>query len=293
MMRDVVIIGKGPAGISAALYIKRAGLSVAVIGKDHGALAKAEKIQNYFGYTTAPTGISLVESGWKQAQDLGVELITDEVVDLSWNGGFTVKTATQEFDAQAVIIATGSSRKAPRIPGLKELEGRGVSYCAVCDAFFYRGKNVAVLGNSRYALHEAKELLPVVGSVSLLTNGLDTTEPFPAQIRIINKPVAAILGEEKIRGISFRDGSSELFDGLFVALGSAAAGDLARKLGVGMNGTHVEVDANMATNIPGLYAAGDCIGGLQQVSAAVAEGAQAATSAIAYVRQTQVSAAKK
>ncbi|MDD4797313.1 MAG: NAD(P)/FAD-dependent oxidoreductase [Eubacteriales bacterium] len=292
-MRDIVIIGKGPAGISAALYIKRAGLSVTVVGKDHGALAKAEKIQNYFGYSIASTGVDLVESGWKQAQALGVELVTDEVVDLSWNGGFTVKTATEEYDAQAVIIATGSARKAPRIAGLAQLEGRGVSYCAVCDAFFYRGKRVAVLGNARYALHEAKELLPVVGSVTLLTNGLPASDPFPAEIRVLDKPVTAILGDEQVRGVSFSDGTTEEFDGLFVALGSAAAGDLARKLGAAMNGTHVDVDADMATNIPGLYAAGDCIGGMQQVSSAVAEGAKAATSAIAYVRQARVSAAKK
>ena len=148
---DITIIGSGPAGLSAALYVKRAGLTCAVIGKDGGALEKAEKIENYFG-TGAISGAELVKQGVEQAKELGADIFREEVFSLGWNGDYTVSCSKDNFVSPAVIIATGSARKSVTIPGIKEFEGKGVSYCAVCDAFFYRGKDVAVLGSDRFTL---------------------------------------------------------------------------------------------------------------------------------------------
>lgn len=144
-MQDVVIIGSGPAGLSAALYILRGGFSTTVIGKDNGALEKAEKIENYFGLDHPLSGHELIENGRKQVQDLGGTLLQDEVVGISWNGNYLVSTASTQIEARAIILTTGTSRKTLKIKNLAKLEGHGVSYCAVCDAFLYRGESVAVL----------------------------------------------------------------------------------------------------------------------------------------------------
>lgn len=174
---DITIIGSGPAGLSAALYVKRAGLTCTVIGKDGGALEKAEKIENYFG-TGAISGAELVKRGVEQAKELGADIFREEVFSLGWNGDYTVSCSEDNFVSPAVIIATGSARKSVNIPGIKEFEGKGVSYCAVCDAFFYRGKDVAVLGNGAYALHEIGDLSGVAESVTLLTNGVEPNGDF-------------------------------------------------------------------------------------------------------------------
>ena len=169
VMYDVIVLGKGPAGIQAALYIKRASLNVLVIGKDGGALAKTDKIGNYYGFTQI-SGPELLEQGYKHAESLGIELIEEEVTGLSFGLEYTVTTTQNTYQSKAVTIATGPPRATVKIPNLKELEGRGVSYCAICDAFFYRNKDVAVLGSGNYAIHEAEILKPVVKSVTLLTS---------------------------------------------------------------------------------------------------------------------------
>lgn len=284
-MTDIIIIGKGPAGISAALYASRAGLSTTVIGKDAGALGRAERIENYFGLSQPVPGHQLVEVGWAQARALGAEVIDDEVIDISWDNGFTIITKEGRYQSQAVLLATGAARKSPPISGLKDFEGKGVSYCAVCDAFFHRKKNIAVLGSEQYALHEVNELIPIAGSVTLLTNGAEIKVEFPSEVRVIQTPIRSIYGSEALEGVEFQDNTKESFSGLFIAIGSAAAGDLARKMGAATNGVNIQVDEDMATTIPGLFAAGDCTGGISQVSTAVAEGAKAAMSAIAFVRE--------
>ena len=141
-MENIIIIGGGPAGISAALYAARSGRDPLVIEHGAGGLKKAEKIENYYGGGTL-SGQELYDRGIDQAKTLGVRILTAQVVGVEGFDTFTVHTDQGDFDAKAVILATGTSRKAPVIPGLKELEGRGVSYCAVCDAFFYRGRDVA------------------------------------------------------------------------------------------------------------------------------------------------------
>ena len=195
-MSDVVIIGNGPAGLSAALYVLRAGFSVTVIGKDNGALEKAEKIENYFGLERPLSGNELVEIGKKQVQALGGTILQDEVVGIRWDGDYTVVAVEHELPAKAILLTTGASRRRMKIKNIDRLEGFGVSYCAICDAFLHRGRHVAVLGNGEYALHEIKELLPIVGKVTLLTNGLEPEVEFPAEVEIIKTPVTELTGEE-------------------------------------------------------------------------------------------------
>ena len=146
-MPNIVIIGSGPAGVSAALYAVRAGVDTTVLTKGPGALDRAEKIENYYGFAEPVSGAELERRSIENAKRLGVRFVTAEAVGLTYTDKLTVETVDKNYPADAVILATGASRAVPRIPGLAGLEGHGVSYCAACDAFFYRGKDVAVLGS--------------------------------------------------------------------------------------------------------------------------------------------------
>lgn len=284
-MTDILIIGSGPAGISAALYAARAGMDTLVISSGQSALFKAHMIENYYGGSIS--GDELYEKGIAQAKALGIEIKEDQVVGLVFDGDFIVTGEKSQYKAKAVIIATGSSRKAPPLPGLSEFEGRGVSYCAVCDGFFHRGKNVAVLGSGTYALHEAMELSPIVESVTILTDGQAPEFSLPdsvTNISVDTGKIKELTGEELLSSVVFEDGKALDVSGVFVAIGTAGSSDLARKLGAVTEGTKIAVNGEMATNIPGLYAAGDCTPGMLQVAKAVYQGAEAATSAIKFVR---------
>ena len=285
-MPDLVIVGSGPAGVSAALYAARAGVRTTVLTKGPGALDRAELIQNYYGFSEPISGAELERRGIEGAKALGVNFITAEAVGLTYTDRLTVETLAGEFPADAVILATGASRAAPKIPGLVGLEGHGVSYCATCDAFFYRGKDVAVLGNGEYALHEVQALLPVVKSVTLLTNGSPLTAQFPPEVALHPEKIDAILGEERVTGVQLNGGGIVELSGVFVALGVAGSTALARKLGAEVDGNRIVVDPRtMQTTLPGLYAAGDCTGGLLQVAKAVYEGALAGTEAAKALRK--------
>lgn len=284
-MTDILIIGSGPAGISAALYAARAGMDTLVISSGQSALFKAHMIENYYGGSIS--GDELYEKGIAQAKALGIEIKEDQVVGLVFDGDFIVTGEKSQYKAKAVIIATGSSRKAPPLPGLSEFEGRGVSYCAVCDGFFHRGKNVAVLGSGTYALHEAMELSPIVESVTILTDGQVPEFSLPdsvTNISVDTGKIKELTGEELLSSVVFEDGKALDVSGVFVAIGTAGSSDLARKLGAVTEGTKIAVNGEMATDIPGLYAAGDCTPGMLQVAKAVYQGAEAATSAIKFVR---------
>ena len=285
-MPDLVIVGSGPAGVSAALYAARAGVRTTVLTKGPGALDRAELIQNYYGFAEPISGAELERRGIEGAKALGVNFVTAEAVGLTYTDRLTVETLAGEFPADAVILATGASRAAPKIPGLVGLEGHGVSYCATCDAFFYRGKDVAVLGNGEYALHEVQALLPVVKSVTLLTNGSPLTAQFPPEVVVHPEKIDAILGEERVTGVQLNGGGIVELSGVFVALGVAGSTALARKLGAEVDGNRIVVDPRtMQTTLPGLYAAGDCTGGLLQVAKAVYEGALAGMEAAKALRK--------
>ena len=203
-----------------------------------------------------------------------------------------VQTTEATYEAEAVILATGASRTAPKIDGLARLEGHGVSYCAICDAFFYRGKNVAVIGSGEYALHEAQTLLPVAGSVTMLTNGAPLTVEVPESIAVDTRKIVSIDGEDAVSGVTFADGETLAADGVFVAVGVASSADLARKLGALTEGNRIVTNENGETNLPGLYAAGDCTGGLLQIAEAVAKGAKAGLAAIKFLREQSGNGAK-
>lgn len=285
-MADILILGYGPAGVSAALYGLRAGLDVLLVGKDAGALARAHMIENYYGLVKPLSGPELAEVGKNQALALGAKIADDEVTDLFFDGSeFVAKGLSGEYRGKACIMATGSARKKQALPGMAELEGHGVSYCAVCDAFFYRKKKVAVLGSAEYALHEVSELLPVASSVTLLTHGNPTSATFPDTVTVEKRQIAELLGEGTFHGVRYEDGTEEAFDGLFVALGSASASDLARKAGAAFDGANPVLGPDFQTTVPGLFAAGDCTGGTLQVSVAVGEGAMAGLAAIKYLRE--------
>ena len=290
-MYDVIIIGKGPAGISAALYIKRANLSVLVIGKDIGALEKAKTIENYYGITA--TGKEIFENGIKQAESLQIPIKTEEVLSISYDNSFIIQTNQEKYEAKAVLLATGTNRIIPLIKGLKEFEGKGVSYCAVCDGFLYRGQEVAVLGNGEYALHEAQELSNIAKTVTILTNGKDKEniqeklQNEENKIKINEKEIEEFEGDTIIRKAKFKDNTELLIRGLFVAEGVATSIDFARKLGAKIAQNKIVVNSKMETNIPGLYAAGDCTGGLLQISTAVAEGAIAGAEIIKFIRESK------
>ena len=286
-MAKVVIIGSGPAGVSAALYTARAGIDTTVLTRGPGALARAEGIENYYGVPGPVSGAELERWGIEGAKAVGVQFVEAEAVGLTFTDKLTVETLSGDYPADAVILATGASRAAPPIPGLKALESHGVGYCATCDAFFYRGKDVAVLGSGEYALHEASALLPLAKSVTLLTGGAPLTAEFPPEIALCTEKVEAILGEEagKVTGVRLASGRELPLDGVFVALGVAGSTALARKMGAEVDGNRIVVDEHMMTTVPGLFAAGDCTGGLLQVAKAVYEGAMAGNEAAKALRK--------
>lgn len=300
-MENIVIIGAGPAGISAALYAARGNMNPLVINNGIGALEKAEKIENYYGLEQPLSGKELYERGISQAEALGVRILDAEVLGISGFDTFTVKTTAGDFDTVSVILATGGKRSAPKIPGLKEFEGRGVSYCAVCDAFFYRGKEVAVVGNGEFALHEAEELRNVTQDVTIYTDGKEPEFSREHPITVNTMKIQAIEGDDKVSGLLMQsdtaaqdaeapENSFYPADGVFVALGTAGSTEIARQMGAEITDKgNIKTDEEMATTIPGLFAAGDCTGGLLQVSKAVYEGSMAAISAGKYVRHKKVS----
>ena len=286
-MTDVIIIGAGCAGLTAAIYAQRAGLSTILLEENFygGQIAISNEIENYPAIPSI-TGPELAQQIYAQAESLGAQIRFETVTqaELSANPK-VVTTHTERYEAKAVIIANGVKRRKLGCPGEEAFTGRGVSYCATCDAFFYRGRDVAVLGSGEYALHEVQALLPVAHSVTLLTGGAPLTAQFPPEVAVRTEAVEAILGEERVTGVQLKDGGTLEVSGVFVALGVAGSTALARKLGAEVNGSRIVVDDHMQTSLPGLYAAGDCTGGLLQVAKAVYEGAVAGTEAAKALRK--------
>ena len=185
------------------------------------------------------------------------------------------------------MIATGTVRNKVNIDGVSQFEGKGVSYCAICDAFFFKGKDVAVLGNGKFAVHEINELLPVVKTVTMLTNGKEKLNFRDERVNVLDKKIKRISGESRLEKVEFDDNTSLPISAVFIAEGTASSVDFAKRMGAVISGNNIVVDNKYMTNIPGMFAAGDCIGGLLQVSKAVSDGANAGISIIDYVRKNK------
>ena len=284
----VIIIGSGPAGVSAALYARRGGADVTVISKGAGGLTTAEWVENYYGFAEPISGAELEQRGIAGAERLGVRFETDEVLavlPVEEGRGFRLEATCRMYAADAVILAAGASRRILSIPGLRDFEGRGVSYCAICDAFFYRGKKVAVIGAGDYALHEAEILRPHAAQLSLLTNGEEPSVAISDGIAVQTQKIVRIEGARRVQHIVFDDETGMDVDGIFMAIGTAGSMELARKLGVVLSDGKIAVGKHMETNVLGVYAAGDCTGGLLQIAKAVYEGAEAGLAAVQYLRK--------
>ena len=289
----LLVIGAGPAGLSAAIYASRAGIETLVLGCQPKVAGNYD-IDNYFGFAETISGQELIERGLAQAKRFGSDIHCERVLSVAQqaNGGFLAKTESREIGVQAVIIATGVSRARPSIENLHDYEGRGVSYCVSCDGFFFRNKETIVIGEGNFAANQALELLQYTPLVAICTQGNRPTmnEDFQrrlgdAKIDVIDGRITRLLGDGFLTKARFADGSERTVWGLFVAMGEASSADFANALGLERNGEFIQVDHHQKTNVPGVFAAGDCTGGFLQIAVAVGEGAKAGNSAIKYIRE--------
>lgn len=258
-MYDCIIIGKGPAGISAAIYLKRLNYNVLVIGRDFGSLAKAEKIENYYGFESI-SGIDLANLGVKQANRLGIDVLTEEVIEIT---DLTIKTNKNTYTAKSIFLATGLSTN----PNIKGIDKANVSFCAICDGFFYRNKKLAIIGSGDLMIHEKSILENFTKDITIFTNNNDAS--YDNQVSGVIEGIS-ILDDKKI--ISVNNKKYE-FDQVFIAIKSDS-NSLAKHMGLIMKDNKIVVD-NYKTNIKGVFAGGDITLGFNQVSRAVADGANA------------------
>ncbi|MBI2638583.1 NAD(P)/FAD-dependent oxidoreductase [Candidatus Peregrinibacteria bacterium] len=295
-MYDVVIIGAGPAGWSAAIYTARAGLQTVLLGilKNSNAY-KAHVIENYFGYEKQISGPFLMEEGKKQALKFGTQYVEREVVDVKQNddGTFTATDTERDlYTAKTVVVCSGLGFKPSGIKNEQPLIGKGISFCVTCDGFFFKEKNVAVVGNANYAGEEALQLLTYTKQISILSHGKDFSFSPKIQeglekngVNFLKTPkITEFIGAAKLEKLKFADGTEAVYDGVFVALGVASASDFANKLGLkrtGPQNAYIVADPRTgATNVKGVYAAGDCTGGNAQAAKSAGEGCNAAISVI-------------
>lgn len=288
---DVIIVGSGPAGLTAALYAARYNMNVLVIGKvPGGTIGEASKVCNFPTYENV-TGMELVKRMINQIKNMNVEIKMEEVLDIEKKKeGFDVKTNKEKYSARKVILATGTQKRKLNLPNEDKLIGHGVSYCATCDARLYKDKTVAVVGGSDAALTAALLLSEFAKKVSIIYRKDKFFRGEQAWINevkrkknikpIFNSRVVKLLGDKKLEGVELNDGKELKLDGLFVEIGSVPLDELAKGLKLKFEGIFIAVDKRQRTNVDGVYAAGDITNNpLKQMVTACAEGAIAANSA--------------
>ena len=278
MKYDIIVLGSGPAGLSAAVTARGRNKSVLVIGNrwQDSPLARAERVDNYLGMP-GMTGMEMLEAFQRHAQEMGVELVTGKVLSIMEWEGFNLTVGSQLYQGSALILAPGVVRQA-KFPGEETYLGRGVSYCATCDGMLYRNKPVAVVGRSKDAPHEAAYLKSIGCQVVYVApkrpDQLDEDIPF------IQAAKLAVKGEQTVTALE-ADGADIPVNGVFILREAVAPGDLLPSLTLEKGA--IQVDRSMATSVPGVFAAGDATGAPLQVSKAVGEGLIAALSACEYL----------
>jgi thioredoxin reductase (NADPH) len=277
-VRNVIIIGSGPSGYTAALYAARASLAPLVFEGSvtaGGALMNTTEVENFPGFRDAIMGPALMDEMRAQAERFGAELVADDVIEVDLTGDVKiVKTATDTYLARSVILASGSSYKKLGLPREDELSGRGVSWCATCDGFFFRDQTIAVIGGGDSAIEEATFLTRFASKVylvhrrdSLRASKIMQERAFadPKLEMVWNSEVAEILGDERLEGIVLRDtvtGETRPLDvtGLFIAIGHEPRSELLTgQVDVDDDGYVLVRHPSTATNLTGVFAAGDLV----------------------------------
>lgn len=297
-MYDVIIIGAGPAGLGAAIYTGRGKLSTLVIGDSHKSmLSKAHSVGNFFGFAKDIPGEQLINLGIEQAKRFGATFVVAEAINAKKEDNiFYVKCDNREqYQSKVLIIATGRAFRLANIKHEKDLTGKGVHYCVTCDGYFYEGKKVCVIGHGNNAAEEALELLAYTKDVAIISNGHEF-EFSPEIKKLIEQKniklqkdrITEFYGVEKLEGLILPDGSRLQYDGAFIGLGTTSALNFATKLGLETEGNIVVVDKDSRTNLEGVYACGDCIGGNAQAAKSIGEGCNAAISAIKFLSGSNI-----
>lgn len=278
MKYDIIVLGSGPAGLSAAVTARGRNKSVLVIGNrwQDSPLARAERVDNYLGMP-GMTGMEMLEAFQRHAQEMGVEMVTGKVLSIMECEGFTLTVGSQLYQGSALILAPGVVRQA-KFPGEETYLGRGVSYCATCDGMLYRNKPVAVVGRSKDAPHEAAYLKSIGCQVVYVAP--KRPDQLEEDIPFIQAAKLAVKGEQTVTALE-ADGADIPVNGVFILREAVAPGDLLP--GLTLEKGAIQVDRSMATSVPGVFAAGDATGAPLQVSKAVGEGLIAALSACEYL----------
>jgi len=299
---EVIIIGGGPAGLTAGLYASRAGLKSLLVERRivGGQIVNATLVENYPGF---PQGISGAELGslmHQQAVKYGLEVVTSEVTGITSQESYSIGTTDGDFKAVAIIIAAGSEYRKLGIPGEERLVGHGVSYCATCDGFFFRNREVAVVGGGDTAITDALELTRHAKKVYVIHRRDQLRAGQVLQQRAFAQPklefiwstvVEAIMGEKLMSGIKLRNvktGQSSILkvEGIFVAVGFVPNSQQFSNILELDDTGYIVTDETMATSAPGIFAAGDIRrNSPRQIAAAVGDGATAAISASKYIQE--------
>jgi thioredoxin reductase (NADPH) len=292
---DIIILGTGPAGLQAAIHAARRKVAVLVLGKESKSSLYAAHIEN-FCCIFQLQGDEMIATGRQMAANFGAEFMDQDVLSIqSLDKGFVIKVESgAELQAKALIIATGTQRKRLGAPGEKELLGKGVSYCVDCDGHFYRRQQVAVVGGESAAVDGALTLTEIADTVHLIYPKLEVDGELQDKLEksaVVCHPgvqVARIEGEDAVRALVLDDGARIDVSGVFIEQGAKGIMELATTLGIQLDDEmkYIAADKKQATNIPGVYAAGDVCGPPWQMAKAVGEGCVAGLSAAKYAKQT-------